>query len=103
MKTGGPPPLIYLCACIIMRHSFFFLSYPLLSRLFSSLHRQTVSPDRLTEDTQTHTQKDAREMNKEKNETDERQHLDVTCVCGLTDGGGAFVFISRRKLVLILT
>lgn len=42
-------------------------------------------------------------MNKEKNETDERQHLDVTCVCGLTDGGGAFVFISRRKLVLILT
>lgn len=27
-------------------------------------------------------------MNKEKNETDERQHLDVTCVCGLTDGGG---------------
>lgn len=82
----GVPPLIYLCACIIMRHSFFFLSYPLLSRLFFSLHRQTVSPDRLTEDT--HTQKDAREMNKEKNETDERQHLDVTCVCVWANGWG---------------
>lgn len=30
-------------------------------------------------------------MNKEKNETDERQHLDVTCVCVWANGWGGGV------------